>query len=67
MTREQAAGHTGHHDPKELQQRPWFAANEVVAFLLELVAIGCSPGGASPPWTESSYRSCSASGYLRWP
>ncbi|MEV7906222.1 YrdB family protein [Streptomyces anulatus] len=41
MTRERAAGHTEHHDPKELQQRPWFAANEVLAFLLELVAIGC--------------------------
>ncbi|MEU2065723.1 YrdB family protein [Streptomyces anulatus] len=44
MTQEQAAeraGHTGHHDPKGLQQRPWFAANEVLAFLLELVAIGC--------------------------
>ncbi|MGW5927927.1 YrdB family protein [Streptomyces anulatus] len=41
MTREQEAGHTGHHDPQALQQRPWFAANEVLAFLLELVAIGC--------------------------
>ncbi|MFF8499617.1 YrdB family protein [Streptomyces anulatus] len=40
MTREQAAGHTGHHDPQALQ-RPWFTANEVLAFLLELVAIGC--------------------------
>ncbi|MFC8624005.1 YrdB family protein [Streptomyces anulatus] len=41
MAREQAAGHTGHHDPQALRQRPWFAVNEVLAFLLELVAIGC--------------------------
>ncbi|WP_097915776.1 YrdB family protein [Streptomyces sp. b84] len=41
MTREQGAEHTGHHDPQALRRRPWFAANEVLAFLLELVAIGC--------------------------
>ncbi|MFY0509459.1 YrdB family protein [Streptomyces anulatus] len=41
MAREQTAGHTGHHDPQALRQRPWFAVNEVLAFLLELVAIGC--------------------------
>ncbi|MFE3388420.1 YrdB family protein [Streptomyces anulatus] len=41
MTREQAAGHTGHHDPQALRRRPWFAANEILALLLELAAIGC--------------------------
>ncbi|MGC5529736.1 YrdB family protein [Streptomyces sp. SR-10] len=41
MAREQEAGPAGHHDPQALQHRPWFAANEVLAFLLELVAIGC--------------------------
>ncbi|MFE6979722.1 YrdB family protein [Streptomyces griseus] len=42
MRRErQAARPAGHHDPHALRQRPWFAANEALAFLLELAAIGC--------------------------
>ncbi|MFI7287607.1 YrdB family protein [Streptomyces anulatus] len=41
MTREQAAGHAGHLDRHVLRNHPWFAADEVLAFLLELVAIGC--------------------------
>ncbi|MCX4711245.1 YrdB family protein [Streptomyces griseus] len=42
MRRErQAAERAGHHDPQALRQHPWFAANEVLAFLLELAAIGC--------------------------
>ncbi|MFJ7083682.1 YrdB family protein [Streptomyces griseus] len=42
MRRERhAVGRAGHHDPHTLRQHPWFAANEVLAFLLELAAIGC--------------------------
>ncbi|OCC09414.1 YrdB family protein [Streptomyces sp. PTY087I2] len=42
MARErQAAGRAGHHDPHTLRKHPWLAANEVLAFLLELAAIGC--------------------------
>ncbi|MFI1222625.1 MULTISPECIES: YrdB family protein [unclassified Streptomyces] len=41
MTREQPAGRAGHHDPHALRDHPWLAANELFAFLLELVAIGC--------------------------
>lgn len=28
-------------DPTALSGRPWYAANEVLAFVLELVAVGC--------------------------
>ncbi|MFZ4267128.1 YrdB family protein [Streptomyces arboris] len=36
-----ATGRAGHHDPHTLRKHPWFAANEVLAFLLELAAVGC--------------------------